>query len=147
MAEKTVRVAVIGRTGKGNYGHGLGTIWLQVPNVEIVAVADENEKGLAGAVAKLKAKAGYVDYKEMLAKEKPSMVSFADRWPDCHRDMVLTCAAHGANIFLKNPVARPLTETDGRASLEMILAVYEPHRLAKPVELPLKNRKHPLQTI
>ncbi|MBX3399163.1 MAG: hypothetical protein KF873_10500, partial [Gemmataceae bacterium] len=72
MAEKTVRVAVIGRTGKGNYGHGLDTIWLQVPNVEIVAIADENEKGLAGAVAKLKAKAGYADYKEMLAKEKPA---------------------------------------------------------------------------
>ena len=33
---------------------------------------------------------------------------------------------------------------DGRAALEMILAVYESHRLERPVELPLKNRKHPL---
>src|SRR5439155_6248134 len=33
---------------------------------------------------------------------------------------------------------------DGRASLEMILAVYESHRLERPVELPLKNRRHPL---
>jgi hypothetical protein len=33
---------------------------------------------------------------------------------------------------------------DGRAALEMILAVYESHRLKGPVELPLKNRKHPL---
>jgi predicted dehydrogenase len=33
---------------------------------------------------------------------------------------------------------------DGRASLEMILAVYESHRLNAPVELPLKNRRHPL---
>ena len=33
---------------------------------------------------------------------------------------------------------------DGRASLEMILAVYESHRQERPVELPLKNRKHPL---
>lgn len=109
MAEKSIRVAVIGRTGKGNYGYGLDTIWLQVPNVEIVAVADENEKGRADAIAKLKAKAGYADYKEMLAKEKP--------------------------------VARTLAEAD-----EMV-AVYESHRLEKPVQLPLKNRKHPLQTI
>lgn len=108
MTEKTVRVAVIGRTGKGNYGHGLDTIWLQVPNVEIVAVADENEKGRADAVVKLKAKAGNAEYKELLAKEKPA--------------------------------ARTLTEAD-----EMV-AVYESHRLEKPVELPLKNRKHPLQT-
>ena len=33
---------------------------------------------------------------------------------------------------------------DGRAALEMILAVYESHRVKGPVELPLKNRKHPL---
>ena len=33
---------------------------------------------------------------------------------------------------------------DGRAALEMILAVYESHRLDRPVDLPLENRKHPL---
>ena len=33
---------------------------------------------------------------------------------------------------------------DGRAALEMILAAYESHRLRGPVELPLKNRQHPL---
>ena len=33
---------------------------------------------------------------------------------------------------------------DGRAALEMILAAYESHRLGAPVELPLKNREHPL---
>jgi hypothetical protein len=33
---------------------------------------------------------------------------------------------------------------DGRAALEMILAVYESHRLEGPVNLPLKNRGHPL---
>jgi predicted dehydrogenase len=33
---------------------------------------------------------------------------------------------------------------DGRAALEMILAVYESHRAKGPVELPLKNRQHAL---
>jgi hypothetical protein len=33
---------------------------------------------------------------------------------------------------------------DGRAALEMILAVYESHRHKGPVELPLKERRHPL---
>jgi predicted dehydrogenase len=33
---------------------------------------------------------------------------------------------------------------DGRAALEMILAVYESHRTGGPVDLPLKNRQHPL---
>jgi hypothetical protein len=40
---------------------------------------------------------------------------------------------------------RPLgSASDGRAALEMILAVYESHRQRGPVELPLKNRDHPL---
>jgi len=36
---------------------------------------------------------------------------------------------------------------DGRAALEMILAVYESHRHKGPVELPLKNREHPLSNL
>ena len=36
---------------------------------------------------------------------------------------------------------------DGRAALEMILAVYESHRLERAVDLPLKNRKHPLAAL
>ncbi len=36
---------------------------------------------------------------------------------------------------------------DGRAALEMILAVYESHRLNRRVEMPLKNRKHPLSLL
>lgn len=33
---------------------------------------------------------------------------------------------------------------DGRAALEMIMAVYDSHRLRGPVNLPLQNRRHPL---
>jgi predicted dehydrogenase len=33
---------------------------------------------------------------------------------------------------------------DGRAALEMILAVYESHKLDQAIELPMKNRRHPL---
>jgi predicted dehydrogenase len=44
--------------------------------------------------------------------------------------------------------AQPLGSMyDGRAALEMILAVYESHRLNAPVELPLKNREHPLMSL
>ena len=33
---------------------------------------------------------------------------------------------------------------DGRAALEMILAVYESWRIKRSVDMPLKNRAHPL---
>ncbi len=122
MNNAPIRVAVIGRTGKGNYGHGLDTIWLKVPEVTIVAVADENEAGRTDAQKRLKTPQGYADYKEMLAKEKPQIVSVAPRWPDCHRDMVLACAEHGAHMFLEKAVARHLQEAD-----EMVAACEKHH--------------------
>ena len=60
---KSYRVAVIGRTGKGNYGHSLDTVWLKSDKVEIVAVADENETGRAAAAKRLGARNAYADYK------------------------------------------------------------------------------------
>src|SRR5205809_7592077 len=85
MAKK-YRVAVIGRTGRGNYGHGLDVVWKTLDNVEVVAVADEDEKGRAAAARRLGARNAYADYRAMLEKEKPQVVSVADRHLDLHRD-------------------------------------------------------------
>jgi predicted dehydrogenase len=116
------RVAVIGRTGKGGYGHGLDIVWQQFENVEIVAVADEDDSGRAAVAKKLNAKHAYKDFRQMLAREKPQIVSIGDRWLDAHRDMVLACAEHGANIFLEKPMCRTLAEAD-----EMIAACEKHH--------------------
>src|SRR3954471_14004669 len=97
--QKKYRVAVIGRTGKGNYGHGLDVVWKEIDNAEVVAVADENEKGRADAAKRLGVKNAYADYRTMLEKEKPQIVSVADRFLDEHRDMVVACARAGANVF------------------------------------------------
>ncbi len=111
MATK-IRVAVIGRTGKGNYGHGLDVVWKAFDNVEIVAVADEDERGRADAARKLGAKNTYADYRAMLDKERPQVVSVADRFLDAHRDMVVACARAGASMFLEKPICRTLAEAD-----------------------------------
>jgi predicted dehydrogenase len=109
---RTYRVAVIGRTGKGNYGHGLDVVWKALDNVEVVAVADEDDKGRAAAAARLGAAHAYADYRQMLDKERPQIVSVADRHVDQHRDMVVACARAGASIFLEKPMARTLAEAD-----------------------------------
>ena len=44
MSDKVYRGAAIGRTGKGNWGHGLHLGLLHHPRVGIVAVADEDEQ-------------------------------------------------------------------------------------------------------
>jgi predicted dehydrogenase len=109
---KTYRVAVIGRTGKGDYGHGLDVVWKAVDNVKIVAVADEDDKGRAAAAERLGAANAYADYRKMLEKEQPHIVSVADRWLDAHKDRVVACAQAGASILLEKPMARTLAEAD-----------------------------------
>src|SRR5690349_1019097 len=109
---RTYRVAVIGRTGKGDYGHGMDTVWLALKNVEIVAVADEDDKGRAAAATRLKAPNVYADYRRMLTRERPHVVSVAPRWLDCHRDMIVACAEAGASILLEKPFCRTLAEAD-----------------------------------
>lgn len=116
------RVAVIGRTGRGNYGHGLDVVWRQIPNAQIVAVADENEAGRNAAQKRLGAKTAYADYRQMLQKERPQIVSVADRHLDSHRDMVIACANAGASIFLEKPICRTLQEAD-----EMVAACEKHH--------------------
>lgn len=107
------RVAVIGHTGQGNYGHGLDTVWREIPAAEIVAVADANEQGLAAAVARLKAPKGYRDYRQMLDEVKPDLVSIGPRWIDQHGRMVVAAAERGVRgIYLEKPLCRTLAEAD-----------------------------------
>jgi predicted dehydrogenase len=119
---RNYRVAVIGHTGRGNYGHGLDTVWLEIPSAQIVAVADRNEAGRKAAQTRLRAPNAYADYRDMLKKERPQIVSVAPRFLDEHRDMVLACAEAGASIFLEKPICRTLAEAD-----EMVAACERHH--------------------
>ncbi|MCH7989869.1 MAG: Gfo/Idh/MocA family oxidoreductase [Planctomycetes bacterium] len=111
MAAK-YRVGIIGRTGKGNYGHGLDRVWSEIPQTEVIAVADEHAGGRAAVAKKTSAKRSYADYREMLEKEKLDIVAVAPRWIDQHRDMILAVAEHGCHIYMEKPFCRTLEEAD-----------------------------------
>ncbi len=111
-AGKNYRAAVIGSTGHGNYGHGLDSVWKHLENVQLVGVADDNPAGLAAATKRLGTDQGFADYREMLDKLKPDVVSIAPRWVDRHRDMVLDAASRGIHIYLEKPLCRTLSEAD-----------------------------------
>jgi predicted dehydrogenase len=106
------RVAVIGRTGKGNYGHGLDVVWNDIDRAQVVAVADHDPEGRSRTARRLNAPAAYADYQKMLEKERPQIVSVAPRWLDCHRDMVLACAKFGCHVFLEKPICQNLEQAD-----------------------------------
>jgi len=110
---KRYRVAAIGHTGRGNYGHGIDRVWLEVPQTEIVAVADPSESGLKAAVKRLKAPKGYADYRTMLDEAKPDLVAVCPRHLGQHHDMVTAAAASGAKgIYCEKPLCRTLAEAD-----------------------------------
>jgi predicted dehydrogenase len=107
------RVAVIGHTGRGDYGHGIDSVWGMLPDLcEVVAVADADEKGRAAKAQQLKAPAAFADYRQMLDEARPQVVGIGPRWLDQHRDMVLAAAERGCHIYMEKPMCRTLAEAD-----------------------------------
>ncbi|HWA98079.1 MAG TPA: Gfo/Idh/MocA family oxidoreductase [Pirellulales bacterium] len=111
MADK-FRAAVIGSTGRGNYGHGLDVVWRDIADAELVAVADDNPAGLAAALVRLKLTAGYTDYRKLLDEVKPDVVSIAPRWIDRHHEMAMACLERGIHVYMEKPFCRTLAEAD-----------------------------------
>ena len=110
---KIYKIAVIGRTGKGNYGHGMDTVWLDFPDrAKIVAIADENDAGRLAASRRLKCDNTYADYRVMIAREKPDIVAIGDRWLDKHPEMVIAAANGKAHILLEKPICPSLDLAD-----------------------------------
>lgn len=140
-AAKKIRVGVVGHTGRGNYGHGLDTVWLGIPEAEIVAVADADPTGLQAELKKLKVGEGFSDYREMYAAAKPDVVAVGPRHADQHADMILAAIAAGVRgVYVEKPFCRTPAEAD------RILAACASSN-AK-VAIAHRNRYHPaLQTI
>ncbi|MFT5326700.1 MAG: putative dehydrogenase, partial [Planctomycetaceae bacterium] len=106
-------VAAIGHTGRGNFGHGLDTVWLHEPRTQVVAAADPDGKGLAAELKKLKIDRGFSDYRTMLAEVRPDIVAVCPRHADQHRDMVVACAEAGVKgVYIEKPFCRTPAEAD-----------------------------------
>jgi predicted dehydrogenase len=121
MTARRFRAAAIGDSGHfdktGRYlglggGHGLHLPYQHLPEVEMVAVADSDPA--AGEEARLAAGAArrYADYREMLAVERPDIVSITSRHAERHEEMVLAAAAAGAHIYVDKPMAPDLASAD-----------------------------------
>lgn len=123
-----MKAVVIGHTGRGDYGHGLEKIFTGRPGIELVALADPDEAGRRKTAAAIGAPRQYGDYREMLAREKPSLVSVGMRQSDQHRDVILAALKTGAHVYAEKPVTRTPAEADeliaaaGAAGLKVAVA-------------------------
>src|SRR4051794_22015423 len=109
---KKYRVAVIGHTGQGNYGHCIDVVWNCLEQTNLVAIADADAAGRADALRRIHVARGYADYREMLRQEKPDLVGVGPRTLDEREQMLTAAADAGAHIFTEKPFARSPLEAD-----------------------------------
>jgi predicted dehydrogenase len=110
--KKSYRVAVIGATGKGNYGHDIDTAFVDVQRAEIVAVADDNPDGLRKAGDKLNVAKRYADYRKLLDEVRPQIVCLGPGWVSERVAMIQAAAAVGCHIYCEKPFLGDLTSVD-----------------------------------
>ena len=136
MGIEPQRVAVIGRTGRGDYGHAIDELFLDLPGAEVIAVADENEAGLAKAATRhgLAVDASFADWRAMLAAAKPDVVAICMRHIDCHAEMAIAAAEAGARgILMEKPFVPTPAEADAviaaceKAGTKLALAFVNRH--------------------
>ncbi len=112
-ADRIWRVGVIGHTGRGDYGHGIDTMWRRVPRSVVAGVADADDAGREAAAERLGGVPGFAGYRAMLAEVRPDIVAVAPRHIDQHHAMCLAAAAAGVRgIYVEKPFCRTPGEAD-----------------------------------
>ena len=113
MGIEPLRVAVIGRTGRGDYGHAIDELFTGLPAAEVVAAADDDAGGWPRRPA---ARPGRRRRFRRLAedarrREAADVVAICMRHVDCHAEMAIAAAEAGARgILMEKPFradARP----------------------------------------
>jgi predicted dehydrogenase len=109
---RTLKAAVIGHTGRGDYGHGLDKIFSERKGVELVALADLDETGRKGVAARIGASRSYASHRELLEREQPQLVSVAMRHADLHFEIVRDCLRAGVHVYCEKPFVTAPDEAD-----------------------------------
>ena len=131
------RVGVIGHTGRGDYGHGLHTMWTGIENADVVSVADADPNGLAKTQKMFKSAQGFSDYRQLLLMTKPDVISIGMRHVDQHCEVALIAIEAGVRgMYVEKPFCRSPEEADQiqRAASDRNVKIAVAHR----------NRYHPV---
>ena len=111
-----MKVAVI---GVGSMGKNHARVYSELPEADLVAVADADQKLVAATAGKHGAHA-YTDYREMLEKEKPDAVSIVVPTA-MHEEVGLAALEAGAHVLMEKPIAATVEE--GQRLIEKARAV------------------------
>lgn len=119
MGEKTqrYRAAIIGHTGRGNYGHGIDTCFTGLPHVDVIAVADPDPVGRTAAQERSGAATAYADYRQMLDREHPDLVAIGPRLVGERVEMITAAVESGCHLYVEKPLVATLVEADSLLAL------------------------------
>ncbi|MDO5581347.1 MAG: Gfo/Idh/MocA family oxidoreductase [Planctomycetia bacterium] len=107
------KVAIVQDTSiKTLGGHGLETAFYGLPNVEIVAHIDSNEKDIEKRMAITHAKKHYRSLEEMFKQTVPDIVVLTCRLPETHLPAIRILAEKGCNIYCEKPLVSSLHDAD-----------------------------------
>jgi predicted dehydrogenase len=136
----SLKVAVIGHAGRGNFGHGLDSMWANVDGVEVVAICDAGAGAKGVDVSRYPRAKPYEDYHRMLSELKPEIVAVGPRHVDQHFEMSLAAAQGGVRgVYMEKPFVRDLREADelvaacGRTGMRLAVAHRNRYHPALPV--------------
>jgi UDP-N-acetylglucosamine 3-dehydrogenase len=99
------RVAVI---GVGAMGYNHARVYADLPDVELVGVADVDERAVLAASQKYHC-GGYTDYRQLLAEAQPEAITIAVPTVD-HLEVALHAIERGIHVLIEKPIAFTLDE-------------------------------------
>ena len=124
----------VGIIGCGAHGRGHIRGYAEIPNAEIIAVADVNSDRVREAAAEFDVPYYYTDYREMLKRHPMDIVSLALP-PSANRDVAIAAFQAGANVLVSKPLAMNLAQAK-----EMVTTA---KHCGKLMSMGLQNRSNP----
>jgi UDP-N-acetylglucosamine 3-dehydrogenase len=111
VAMRPLKAAVL---GVGEMGRSHARVYAEMENIRLVGVADPDERP-ATRIAGSYGTVAYTDFRELLDRERPDLVSVAVPTTR-HKDVALETISAGAHVLVEKPLA--LTIEDGVAIID-----------------------------
>ena len=132
-----LKSAIIGHTGKGDFGHRLDKTFENFPEVETVAVVDFNPKGIEGQKKNFPGAKFYTNVEEMLYNHDVTILTICQRNPSTRIDIFKCCKDKSIKgIICEKPLAvttkeaSEILEICDQSNISLVVA----HRRANPYE-------------
>ncbi len=100
-----IKVAVI---GVGSMGRNHARVYWELPDVDLVGVADTNQIALEMIANRFNTK-GYVDYRKMLDEQKPEVVAICVP-TSLHLEIALDVLQRGIHVLVEKPISSSVEE-------------------------------------